>query len=99
VLESGPPIIFGLVMSVIGIRDVNKVAQAAKLRRGVKFEEIRAFSKEVARMMDSIASWNKKPLCLRCAVMLRMWKTQSQYRVWCPKTMQKSPSCCRVRET
>ncbi|KAG9252604.1 uncharacterized protein F5Z01DRAFT_690301 [Emericellopsis atlantica] len=59
--ESAPLLIFGLVMSAFGIRDASKVTQAAKLRRGMKFEEISAFSKEAARMMDSVAAFNKKP--------------------------------------
>lgn len=59
--ESAPLLIFGLIMSGVGIRDVNKVSRAAQIRRSMEFDEIAQFGQTVARNMESVKAWNAKP--------------------------------------
>jgi len=60
--ESIPLLIFGLVMSAVGIRDSFKVNKAATYRRDMKIEEIADFSKEAHRLTQRAVAINKRPV-------------------------------------
>lgn len=59
--ESVPLLIFGLVMSGVGIRDTFKINRAANLRRNMKAEELVALGKETQRLTSVASRVNKKP--------------------------------------